>query len=316
MKRILVAGAAGFLGSHLAKELVLEGNHVIGIDNFITGNEARIRPLNALAGFSFIQADVSSLEALGKIPFPEGLDEAYHLASPASPAFYSKYPFDTIAANTLGTRNLLELCRIHDAKLLYTSTSEVYGDPEKHPQSEDYIGRVSTSGPRACYYESKRMGEVYAFEYHRKYDVAAKVVRIFNTYSADLLSDDGRVISNFLNQALTGRELTIHGNGNQTRSFCYVDDMIRGLRRVMDSDQANGQIINLGNPEEISILNLARLVRKMMNSTSPIKFHPLPEDDPRMRRPDIGKARRLLDWEPVITLEEGLKRAIEQVLRK
>lgn len=315
MKRVVITGAAGFLGSHLAKELITAGDEVIGIDNFSTGCRKNIDALIEHARFHLIHYDVSD-ESICTLEELQQVDEIYHLASPASPKFYTADPLGTIHANTLGTRNMLELARRQKAKILYASTSEAYGDPLVNPQPEYYRGNVNTWGPRACYDESKRLGEVYCYEYHRLYGVQAKVVRIFNTYSAGLRNDDGRVISNFVTQALTGKDITVYGDGSQTRSFCYVDDTIAGLRRVMECDQATGEIINIGSPYEYTIFEVAKIIKRLTASDSRITFLELPQDDPKVRRPNIDKAKRLLDWEPRITLEEGLKRTIETYRRQ
>lgn len=309
MKTILIAGAAGFLGSQLAKALLPSGHRLIGIDNLSTGSMNNLKPLSAEPAFRFIELDVTSPELL-ELDALSGVNEIYHLASPASPRFYQAMPFETIAANTAGTRNLLELALRNDAALVYASTSEVYGDPEVHPQREDYLGHVNTWGPRACYDEGKRLGEVICYEYWSRYKAKVKVARLFNTYSAGLRNDDGRVISNFVTQALSGNEMTVYGNGLQTRSFCYADDTIRALIRLMEKDEATGEIVNIGNPQEYTILEVARMVAALTQSESTIAFHPLPKDDPRQRRPDIAKAKRLLDWEPEIDLTEGLTRTI------
>lgn len=310
MKRVLITGVAGFLGSHLAKEIISKGNKVIGIDNLCTGKEENLSSIIGHENFSFIKHDVTDKQIL-KMDYFNNIDEIYHLASPASPKFYQHAPFDTIAVNTIGTQNMLELAKINNAKLLFASTSEAYGDPEVHPQSEDYRGNVNTWGPRACYDEAKRLGEVFCYEYYHRYNVQAKVVRIFNTYSAGLRNDDGRVISNFVTQAITGQDITVYGDGSQTRSFCYVDDNIQALQLVMEKNEATGEIINIGNPVEYSILEVARMVKRLAQSDSKITFHPLPKDDPKVRRPVIDKAKKVLGWEPQIDLEEGLKRTIQ-----
>ncbi len=307
-KKIVVTGVAGFLGSHLAKELIDEGNLVIGIDNLLTGKPRNMIDLD-IEKFTFIDMDIGSPELL-KHPLLNTIDEIYHLASPASPKSYQKYPLKTIEVNTQGTENMLELAKKNQAKIVYTSTSETYGDPKVIPQPETYRGNVNTWGPRACYDESKRLGEVYCYLYHTLYDVKVKVARIFNTYSAGLANDDGRVISNFVTQALTGKDITVYGDGTQTRSFCYVTDTIRGLKRLMEKEEATGEIINIGSPAEITILDLANKIKHLTQSSSKIVFQPRPVDDPTTRKPDITKAKRLLDWEPTVSLEKGLDETI------
>lgn len=310
MKKIVVTGAACFLGSQLARDLIAQGHCVIGLDNLSTGKRSNLDSIINHPLFAFIQIDVSNS---GVIDLPElrNADEIYHLASPASPKFYQAAPLDTIYVNTIGTQNMLELARANQAKIVYASTSEAYGDPEVHPQKEDYRGNVNTWGPRACYDEAKRLGEVFCYEYHRLYGVRAKVVRIFNTYAAGLRNDDGRVISNFVTQVLTGKDITVYGDGSQTRSFCYVEDTLRALRLMMESDQATGEIINVGNPNEYTVLEVAHMVKRLTGSSNAITFHPLPQDDPKVRRPVIDKAKKLLGWEPEVELEEGLLRTIE-----
>ncbi len=310
MKKILVTGAAGFIGSYLAKSLVSEGYRVIGIDNFSTGKHENLAALADNPAFTLLACDVSK-EAIAGCPELSGVQEIYHLASPASPKFYQHDPLGTISANTAGTKNMLELALKTQAKMVYASTSEAYGDPSVHPQHEGYRGNVNTWGPRACYDESKRLGEVYCYEYWRRYQMKVKVARIFNTYSAGLRTDDGRVISNFVTQALSGRDITVYGDGSQTRSFCYISDMMAGLRLMMDKDEANGEIINLGNDKEYTILRLAELIKKLTDSSSKITFHAYPQDDPVRRRPDIAKARRLIHWEPTVDLPEGLRYTIQ-----
>lgn len=310
MNKVVVTGAAGFLGSSLTKKLVGRGYQVIGIDNLRTGKESNLAEIVKQANFTFINKDVVSEDVL-TLKELTGVEEIYHLASPASPVFYQSAALETIAVNSIGTRNMLELAKLNGAKIVYTSTSEAYGDPEVHPQQETYRGNVNTWGPRACYDEAKRLGEVYCYEYYRQFQVQVKVARIFNTYSASLRNDDGRVISNLVNQAITGQDMTVYGDGSQTRSFCYVDDMIRGLMLLMENDSAIGEIVNLGNPHEYSILYVAELIKLLANSTSCITFLPLPIDDPKQRCPVIDKAKRLLNWEPEIDLREGLLRTIQ-----
>ncbi|MFB3163531.1 UDP-glucuronic acid decarboxylase family protein [Neobacillus sp. 179-J 1A1 HS] len=314
MKKIVVTGVAGFLGSHLAKDFIDQGHEVIGIDNLSSGKIKNIIGLNKKK-FTFINNDVCSDELLVN-PLFKNIDEIYHLASLASPKYYQALPLETINVNTRGTINMLELAKQNSAKILFASTSEVYGDPEVSPQPETYKGNVNTWGPRACYDESKRLGEVYCYLYYSLFHVKVRVVRIFNTYSAGLANDDGRVISNFVTQALTGEDITVYGSGEQTRSFCYVTDTINGFKKMMENENANGEIINIGNPTEYTIIEVAHLVKKLTNSNSNIVFLPLPEDDPQQRKPNIQKAKRLLNWEPTVPIEEGLKLTIEMYKEK
>jgi len=310
MKHIVVTGAAGFLGSHLVQSLIGQGHRVTGIDNLSTGVIRNLAGVMENPNFVFHEADVTRPDTMD-IFVDQQVHEVYHLASPASPKFYQADAIGTIWVNTRGTYHMLELARVKGAKFLYSSTSEAYGDPEIHPQPESYRGNVNTWGPRACYDEAKRLGEVFCYEYYTKQRVSVKVARIFNTYSSGLRNDDGRVISNFVMQALTGQDITVYGDGSQTRSFCYVDDNIRGLQAFMAEDRADGEIINIGNPTEYTILEVAHLVKQLTQSDSRVVFLPLPEDDPKVRRPVIDKAREILNWEPEIGLEEGLKRTIE-----
>ncbi|MFC5468844.1 GDP-mannose 4,6-dehydratase [Cohnella suwonensis] len=309
MSKVLITGAAGFLGSHLAFQLIQKDNQVIGIDNLSTGKMNNVMRLIDTGRFQFIPYDITSHQVL-TLDALRGIEEIYHLASPASPRFYQSLPFGTIAVNTIGTNFMLELAKTNNAKFVYTSTSEAYGDPQVHPQHEDYRGNVNTWGPRACYDESKRLGEVYCYEYFHRFQVPVKVARIFNTYSAGLRNDDGRVISNFVTQALQQTDITVFGDGSQTRSFCYVDDTIQALQLMMENDAANGEIINIGNPIDYTVLEVAKLVKELTRSASPITFHSLPEDDPKVRRPVIEKAKKLLGWEPKVSLEDGLNRTI------
>jgi nucleoside-diphosphate-sugar epimerase len=310
LKHIVVTGAAGFLGSHLVKSLISKGHRVTGLDNLSTGMISNLREVAKSPLFSFAEVDVTNREALDFLN-QEPVEEIYHLASPASPKFYQASSIETIWVNTQGTYHMLELARNKKARFLYSSTSEAYGDPEVHPQPESYRGHVNTWGPRACYDESKRLGEVLCYEYYTKYQVAVRVARIFNTYSAGLRNDDGRVISNFVTQALTGQDITVYGDGSQTRSFCYVDDNIEGLEKLMASEQAEGEIVNIGNPSEYSVVEVAHMIKRLTQSESQIVYMPLPQDDPKVRRPVIDKAKELLDWEPKISLEEGLGQMIQ-----
>ncbi len=316
LKTILVTGVAGFLGSHLATELLrTPGITVIGLDNLSTGKLENIDHLLSLSTFQFIPYDVAKPDVI-HLHNLETVHEIYHLASPASPKFYQALPFETIDINIQGTKNMLELGKRKGAKVVYTSTSEAYGDPEVHPQPESYMGNVNTWGPRACYDEAKRMGEVLCYLYYSLYHVPVKVARIFNTYSAGLRNDDGRVISNFVTQALTGADITVYGDGMQNRSFCYVTDTVQGLMLLMEKDEANGEIINIGNPVEYTIIEVAHMVKKLTNTESKITYHPLPQDDPKLRRPDISKARHIIGWEPKVKLKEGLKSTIEAYKKK
>jgi len=300
--RILVTGGAGFIGSHLIDRLMLEGNEVICLDNFFTGNKRNILKWMNHPYFELIRHDVTE-------PIRLEVDQIYHLACPASPIHYQYNPVKTIKTNVIGTLNMLGLAKRVKARFLLASTSEVYGDPEIHPQTEDYRGNVNTIGIRSCYDEGKRVAETLAFDYHRQNDVQIRVARIFNTYGPRMLENDGRVISNFVFQALRGKPITVYGDGSQTRSFCYVSDLVDGLIRLMNGDHTGP--INLGNPGEYTILELAQLVQEMVNPDASVRFEPLPQDDPRRRRPDITRAEEYLGWQPSVPLQEGLKATIE-----
>jgi len=300
--RILVTGGAGFIGSHLIDRLMTDGHEVICLDNFYTGHKRNILKWLDHPYFELIRHDITE-------PIRLEADQVYHLACPASPVHYQYNPVKTIKTNVLGTLNMLGLAKRVKARFLLASTSEVYGDPEVHPQSEDYRGNVNPIGPRSCYDEGKRVAETLAFDYHRQNDVEIRVARIFNTYGSRMLENDGRVVSNFVVQSLKGQPLTVYGHGSQTRSFCYVSDLVEGLMRLMNSDHTGP--INLGNPDEYTILELAQAVQKMVNPDAEIIFKPLPQDDPQRRRPNITKAKTLLGWEPTIPLQEGLKLTVE-----
>jgi UDP-glucuronate decarboxylase len=292
-KRILVTGGAGFIGSHLCERLLQEGHEVICVDNFYTGTKDNIKHLMNNPYFEIIRHDIT-------FPLYVEVDEIYHLACPASPVHYQNDPVFTIKTAVHGTINMLGLAKRTKAKILLASTSEVYGDPEVHPQPEEYWGNVNPIGPRACYDEGKRCAETLFFDYHRQHKVKIKIARIFNTYGPRMQINDGRVISNFIVQALRGEEITVYGDGSQTRSFCYIDDMVEGLIRLMNTpDEITGPI-NLGNPNETSILELAQKIIELTGSNSKIVFKPLPQDDPRRRCPDITKAKIILNWEPKI----------------
>ena len=303
-KRILVTGGAGFIGSHLCERLLQEGHEVICVDNFYTGTKDNIKHLMNNPYFEIIRHDIT-------FPLYVEVDEIYHLACPASPVHYQKDPVFTIKTAVHGTINMLGLAKRTKAKILLASTSEVYGDPEVHPQPEEYWGNVNHIGPRACYDEGKRCAETLFFDYYRHHKVRIKIARIFNTYGPRMQINDGRVISNFIVQALRGEDITVYGDGSQTRSFCYIDDMIEGLIRLMNTPDEIIGPINLGNPKETSILELAQKIIELTESNSKIVFKPLPQDDPRRRCPDITKAKLILNWEPKISLEEGLKTTIE-----
>lgn len=305
-RRILVTGGAGFLGSNLCDLLIRQGHEVICLDNLQTGRYINIAHLESSKRFWFLNRDV-----IDPIPELPRIDEIYNLACPASPPKYQLDPIHTFKTSVLGAMNLLEFARLHDAKILQSSTSEVYGDPEISSQPESYRGNVNTMGPRACYDESKRAAETLFFDYHVTYGVRTRVARIFNTYGPNMSPTDGRVISNFVVQALRGEDISIYGDGSQTRSFCYVSDMIRGLMALMaapDDDVVHP--VNLGNPSEFTIARLARQVLEQTGSRSRLVHCDLPVDDPRRRKPDISRAKTLLNWEPEVQLEEGLNRAI------
>ena len=303
-KRILVTGGSGFLGSHLCERLLSMGNDVLCVDNFFSSARHNIDHLLGSKRFELLRHDVT-------FPLYVEVDEIYNLACPASPVHYQFDPVQTTKTSVLGAINMLGLAKRLKIKILQASTSEVYGDPKVHPQTEDYWGNVNPIGLRSCYDEGKRCAETLFFDYVRQHGLAAKVVRIFNTYGPRMHPSDGRVVSNFIIQALNGEDITLYGDGQQTRSFCYVDDLAEGLIRMMATDAAETGPINLGNPGEFTMLQLAELTLKLVGGRSKIVHKPLPSDDPRQRRPDITLARRVLKWEPAIPLEEGLKRTIE-----
>ncbi|TPL49650.1 UDP-glucuronic acid decarboxylase family protein [Mesorhizobium sp. B2-4-6] len=299
--RALVTGGAGFLGSHLCERLLADGYEVIALDNFHTGKRYNLAGIARDASFTLIKHDV-----IDTLPMDLAVDEIYNLACPASPPHYQADPIHTFKTSVLGAINLLELARRHNAKIFQASTSEVYGDPLVHPQPESYFGNVNTHGPRACYDEGKRSAETLFFDYSRTYGIDIRVARIFNTYGPRMQPDDGRVVSNFIVQALRGEEITVYGSGTQTRSFCYVDDLIEGFVRLMRSPVAPTHPVNLGNPSEFTVMELAEFVLDYTNSRSRIVHRPLPVDDPRQRKPDIAFARQHLGWEPKVSLGEGL----------
>ena len=301
--RILVTGGAGFIGSHLCERLISEGHEVLCLDNFFTGRRENIFHLLDNPRFELLRHDVTE-------PILLEVDQIYNLACPASPVHYQYNPVKTVKTNVMGTINMLGLAKRVRARILQASTSEVYGDPEKHPQTEDYWGNVNPIGIRSCYDEGKRLAETLMTDYHRQNKVDIRIARIFNTYGPRMLEDDGRVVSNFIVQALRGEPLTLYGEGEQTRSFCYVDDLIEGLIRLMNVEGLHGPV-NLGNPGEFTIKQLAEEVIKTCGSQSGFTYLPLPADDPRQRKPDITKAQTSLGWNPTISLREGLKRTVE-----
>lgn len=303
MKKILITGGAGFIGSHLCRRLLDEGNKVICLDNMFTGTYDNIRELYARPGFEFVNADVIN-------PMHIEVDEIYNLACPASPVQYQYDPVMTTKTSFLGALNMLELARKMGAKILQASTSEIYGDPLVHPQTEDYRGNVNTIGPRACYDEGKRVAETLFSDYRRMYGTDARIIRIFNTYGPHMLENDGRVVSNFIMQAIHNKNITIYGDGTQTRSFCYVDDLVTGMIAAMDKADFTGPV-NLGNPCEMTILELAKMIIRKTGSGSQIVYRPLPVDDPVKRKPDISFARKELDWEPQTDIEQGIGKTIE-----
>jgi UDP-glucuronate decarboxylase len=300
--RILVTGGAGFIGSHLIDRLMEQGHEVICLDNFYTGARRNIVKWLGNPYFELIRHDITE-------PIRLEVDQIYHLACPASPIHYQYNPVKTIKTNVLGTMYMLGLAKRVKARFLLASTSEVYGDPDVHPQTEEYRGNVNCIGPRSCYDEGKRVAETLAFEYYREHKVDIRVARIFNTYGPRMLENDGRVVSNFVVQALRGEPLTVYGQGSQTRSFCYVSDLVEGLMRLMNGDFIGP--VNLGNPDEYTILELAQFIQGMINPEAELVYKPLPEDDPKQRQPDITRAKTYLDWSPTIPLSQGLKMTIE-----
>ncbi|OQD44244.1 NAD-dependent dehydratase [Croceivirga radicis] len=304
MKKTLITGAAGFLGSHLCDRFIAEGHHVIGMDNLITGDIKNIEHLFHLKRFEFFHHDVTKF-----VHVPGQMDYILHFASPASPIDYLKIPIETLKVGSLGTLNLLGLAKDHKARILVASTSEVYGDPLVHPQNESYYGNVSPIGPRGVYDEAKRFMESITMAYHRHHGLETRIVRIFNTYGSRMRLNDGRVVPAFMGQALRGEDLTVFGDGSQTRSFTYIDDQVEGIYRLLKSDYV--EPINIGNPDETTILEFAQEIIKLTGTNQKIVFKPLPQDDPLQRQPDISKAKEILDWEPQVHRSEGLKKVFE-----
>jgi UDP-glucuronate decarboxylase len=306
--KVLVTGGAGFIGSHLCEQLISLGHEVVCLDNFFTGQRDNIRHLLDYSSFELLRHDVCE-------PLLLEVDQIYNLACPASPVHYQYNPIKTVKSNVMGTLNMLVLARRVGARILQASTSEVYGEPYVHPQPETYWGNVNPIGLRSCYDEGKRVAETLMMDYHRQNKVDTRIARIFNTYGPRMAESDGRVVSNFVVQALRGLPLTLYGDGSQTRSFCYVDDLVQGLIRLMDADGLH-EPVNLGNPGEFSIRQLAESIAELCDVTLSIEYKPLPQDDPTQRRPDISRARRLLDWQPTIPLREGLERTIPYFARR
>lgn len=312
MQTALVAGGAGFIGSHLCSSLLNDGLKVLCVDNLITGQEENIKNLQKNPNFKFINHDIIK-------PFVKhenSIEYIFHLASPASPnerslKSYINHPLETLLSNSLGTYELLKLAKKHHSKFLYASSSEVYGDSDISPQKEDYFGNVNPNGPRSVYDEGKRFGEAITMNYFRKENLDVRIVRIFNTYGPNMSIDDGRVVSNFINQAIGNKPVTVYGEGLQTRSMCFIDDMVIGLKSALFLDKTKGEVINLGNPDEKTILEIAKIIKEMTNSKSEIVFDQLPQDDPKRRLPDISKAKKILNWQPKISLRAGLKKTIE-----
>lgn len=314
MQTVLVAGGAGFIGSHLCKSLLNDNYKVICVDNFITSDKNNLKDLLQAPNFTLLEYNIIKPIANSELK-TQDLEFIFHLASPASPnkkspRSYINYPIETLLVNSVGTYNLLELAKKFNSKFLYTSSSEVYGDPAISPQKEDYFGNVSPNGVRSVYDEGKRFGEAITFGYLRKYNLDVRIIRIFNTYGPKMLADDGRVVSNFINQAIENKPLTIYGKGTQTRSLCYVDDMVLGIKSAMFAPKTKGKVFNLGNPDERTILDIAKLVKNLTGSKSEVAFEDLPEDDPKSRKPDISHAKEALGWEPKVAVEDGLKKTI------
>jgi dTDP-glucose 4,6-dehydratase len=305
MGRVLITGGAGFIGSHLCERFLAEGDHVICMDNFLTGSPDNVAPLMKDPRFTFIQQDVTNY-----VYVEGGVDAILHFASPASPVDYLEKPIQTLKVGSLGTHKALGLAKAKNARFLLASTSECYGDPLVHPQNEDYWGNVNPIGPRGVYDEAKRFAEAMTMAYHRFHGVKTRIVRIFNTHGPRMRLRDGRVVPNFIAQALKNEPITVYGDGSQTRSFCFVSDLVEGIVRLLRSNYDKGPV-NLGNPVEVTILQFAERIKALTGSKSEIVFRPLPEDDPKVRQPDIGRAKAILGWEPKVGLDEGLKKTIE-----
>lgn len=309
LKRILITGGAGFIGSHLCKKLIEDGHYVICLDNFFTGSRENIRDLFGYPNFELVEHDVTE-------PYDVKVDEIYNLACPASPPHYQYDPVKTVRASVLGIINMLELAKRNNAKVLQASTSEIYGDPQVHPQVESYWGNVNPIGLRSCYDEGKRCAETLMMDYYRQYGVDIRIIRIFNTYGPNMALNDGRVVSNFIIQALKNEDITIYGNGSQTRSFCYVSDLIEGMIRMMENSHGFIGPVNIGNPSERTILDLAKIIINQVGSLSKVTFKELPSDDPIQRKPDITLAKKELDWTPEVDIVVGLEKTINYFAKK
>lgn len=319
IKTGLVAGGAGFIGSHLCKSLVRDGYKVLCVDNFLTGSKNNVLPLIKEGNFLLVNADIT--KKLPDVLLEEEIDYIFHLASPASPNIkspisYMNFPLETMDVNSIGTRRLLQLAKRKQARLLFASTSEIYGNPKQHPQTENYWGYVNPNGPRSCYDESKRFGESLTMLYVRESNVDARIARIFNTYGPKMNVRDGRAIVNFIVQALKNEPITIYGRGKQTRSFCYVDDMVAGLKKLMLTKNMKGEVFNLGNPDEYTILELANKIKRATKSKSKLTYENLPPDDPSRRKPDISKAKKKLNWQPKVKFSQGLAKTIAYFEKK
>lgn len=305
MKKVLITGAAGFIGSHLCDRFIKEGFYVIGLDSFLTGSPDNIAHLIGNERFKFIKYDVTNF-----IYTPDEIDIMLHFACPASPVDYLNHPIHTMKVDSLGTINTLGLAKAKKARYIFASTSEIYGDPQVHPQPETYWGNVNSIGPRSVYDEAKRFSEALTMAYYRKHKIDTRIVRIFNTYGPRMRMNDGRVVPNFITQALKNEPITVYGDGTQTRSFCYVDDLVEGIFKTAIMENIDGEVFNLGNPEEYKIKDFAQIIKKLINSKSPIIFKELPQDDPRQRKPDITKAKNILKWKPSLGFKEGLQNTI------
>jgi len=306
MVKILITGGAGFIGSNLASYIISQKSDVFVIDNFITSNKSNIEHLKKNAAFHFIKGDITDNNTFNTL-LSYRFDHIFHLASAASPIQYSKYAIETLMTNSVGTKNVLDfMVKTKSKRFVYASTSEVYGDPLVHPQPEKYWGNVNSIGERSCYDEAKRFGEALCMSYMRKKNLDIRIVRIFNTYGPFMEKDDGRVISNFVNQALDHKKITVYGKGTQTRSFCYIDDLVLGLNKMMNTPNLMGEVINLGNDNEITIIEIAHLIKKLTKSKSEVVYNPLPQDDPKKRKPDLTKAEKLLNWKPTVELKTGI----------